>query len=486
LKRILLFAAVCVLASGRLQGAESLQLDTNESLFAVLAAINAAGYDEGIALPDNSPLRQQVRDYLSKQNIAVLPDLRQFYKKHLARNGVQDLSQYVSYALSLAGPPDFHWRTRDIEVPPDALALEGFTPLLIDFYSQAGLAELWRRVQPAYERELSRYHTPLVAMTNAVDGYLRIANGVYLGRHFQVSVDLLGAPEQVQTRNYGDDAFVVVTASETPRLFDIRHAYLLYQIDPILLKYTAALNAKKSLMDLAQQAPLDDVYKKDIGLLADTSLVKAIEARLDRNSSGVQQAARQGYIFTPFFAEQLPVFEKQDQGMRLYISEMLDAIDLDREAKRIAAIKFDAAPLMRAARQVQVAAPEPEVSPSGKLLARAEDLYAARNLDEARDFYLKSLEERGGADEHAQAWYGLARISVLRNQPDAAVRLFEKTLASSPDAPTKAWALVYLARLSKASNDPARAKKLYQEALTVEGASERARQAAQTESQTIK
>ena len=486
MKRILLFAAFCVLSSGRLHGAESLQLDTNESLFAVLAAINAAGYDEGIVLPDNSPLRMQVRDYLSKQKIDVLPDLRQFYKKHLARNGVQDLSQYVSYALSLTAPPDFHWRTRDIEVPPDALALDGFTPLLIDFYNEAHLAELWRRVQPAYEQELAKYHAPLVAMTGAVDGYLRIANGGYLGRHFQVFLDLLGAPEQVQTRNYGDDAFVVVTRSETPRLFDIRHAYLLYQIDPILLKYRAALEAKKSLMDFVQQAPLDSVYKSDVVLLADTSLVKAIEARLDRNSSGIQQAARQGYIFTPFFAEQLPAFEKQDQGMKLYIPDMIDAMDLEQEAKRISAIRFDAAPLVRAARQVPVATPEPVVSPSGKLLARAEDLYAARSLDEAKQLYLKSLEQSGSPEEHAQAWYGLARISVLQNQPDAAVRLFEKALAASPDAQTKAWTLVYLARLSKASSDPGRAKKLYQEALTVEGASERARQAAQTESETIK
>ena len=486
MKQILLFAAICVLSSGRLHGADSLQLDSNANLFAVLAAINAAGYDEGIALPDNSPVRRQVRDYLSRQNLSVLPELKQFYKKHLQRNGVQDLSQYVSYALSVSGPPDFHWRTRDIEVPPDALALSGFTPLLIDFYTEANLAELWRQVQPAYQKEMVKYHTPLVNMTSAVDGYLRVNAGGYLGRHFEVFIDLLGAPEQVQTRNYGDDGFVVLTPSETPRIFDIRHAYLLFQIDPILIKYGMALDSRKILLELIQNAPLDDVYKDDLVLLSDASLIKAIEARLDRNASGVQQAARQGYILTPFFAEQLPMFEKQDQGMRFYLPEMLDAIDVNRETRRIAAIKFDAAPLVRAARQVPVPAPETVVSPSGKLLAKAEDLYTQRSLGEAKDLYLKSLEQNGSPEEHAQAWYGLARISVLQNQPDAAVKLFEKTLDSSPDAPTKAWSLVYLARLSRASNDPGRAKKFYQEALAVEGASERARQAAQTESQTIK
>ncbi len=485
MKRILLFAAICVLSSGQLHGAESLQLDTNANLFAVLAAINAAGYDEGLALPDNSPVRKQVRDYLSQQHPDVLPELREYYRKHLQRNGVQDLSQYISYALSVSGPPDFHWNTRDIEVPPDALALSGFTPLLIDFYNEAKLAELWPRVQPAYEKEMAKYHSPLVAMTAAVDGYLRVSSGGYLGRHFKVFIDLLGAPEQVQTRNYGDDGFVIVTPSETPRVFDIRHSYLLFQIDPILIKYGVALESKKTLLDFLQNAPLDNVFKSDLVLLADASLVKAIEARLDRNASWVQQSARQGYILAPFFAEALPAFEKQDQGMKFYLSEMLDAIDLERESKRISGIRFDAAPLVRAARQVPSATPEPELSPSGKLLEKADDSYAQRSLDEARELYLKSLEQRGSPEEHAQAWYGLARISVLKNQPDAAVKLFEKTLESSPDAPTKAWTLVYLARLSKASNDAGRAAKFYQEALAVEGASERARQAAQNESKAI-
>ncbi len=475
-----------MLGSARLHAADSLKLDTNENLFTVLAAINAAGYDEGVDLPDNSPVRRQVRQYLAQQKIDVLPEMRQFYKKHLQRNGVQDLSQYISYALSISGPPDFHWRTRDIEVPPDALALTGFTPLLIDFYTQANLAGLWKHVQPAYEKELDKYHSPLIAMTNSVDGYLRVNAGAYLSRHFQVLIDLLGAPEQVQTRSYGDDAFVIVTPSDAPRVFDIRHAYLLFQIDPILIKYGTVLDAKRRLLDLIQSAPLDSVFKDDLVLLADASLVKAIEARLDRNSTGVAQAARQGYILTPFFAEQLPVFEKQDEGMKFYLPEMLDAIDINREIKRVATIRFDAAPLQRVAKQVTVAAPEPEVSPAGKVLAQAEDLYSARSLDPAKDLYLKALEQKGSPEEHAQAWYGLARISVLQNQPDDAVRLFEKTLESSPDAPTKGWALVYLARLSKASGDPGRAKKFYEEALAVQGASDRALQAAQTESQNIK
>jgi tetratricopeptide (TPR) repeat protein len=488
--RILFLAAVCLLSLARLRGADNIQLGASENLFVVLAAANAAGYDEGVALPDNHPLRKELRDALAKQNIPVLPQLRSYYRKHMQKNGVQDLSQYISYALSVTGPPDFAWRTRDVDVPPDAMALEGFTPLLIDFYQQAHLAELWNRSKAEFEKEEEKYHSPLLAMTTVVDGYLRVPAGGYLGRRFSVFIDLLGAPEQVQTRNYGNDAFVVITSSEKPRLFDIRHAFLHYEIDPIAIKYGVEIDQKRSLIDFVQQAPIESNFKTDFVLLANESLIKAVESRLDKNPPEVSQAARQGYVLTPFFAEQLPVFEKQPQGMRFYLEDMIAALDLKRESTRIAAIKLDAAPLVRVGKQVAVATPEPELSPSGQTLAQAEDLYLKRganssNLDDAKTLYLKSLEQNGAAAEHAQAWYGLARIAVLQKQPDNAVKLFEKTLTASPDDQTKAWTLVYLARLSIAAGDPERAAKFYQEALGVQGASDAAHKAAQTESQKI-
>ena len=77
----------------------------------------------------------------------------------MQKTGVQDLPQYVSFALAVTGPPDFAWKGRDVEVPPDAMALDGFQPLMIDFYRQANLADLWKRVQPAYEKEIAAITT---------------------------------------------------------------------------------------------------------------------------------------------------------------------------------------------------------------------------------------------------------------------------------------------------------------------------------------
>ncbi len=484
MKQILLLAVLGLSFLPRLTAAESLQLDANENLFIVLAAINAAGYDDGIKLPDNSPLRLQLREYFARQNIGVLPELKRFFlAQGRKKSGVQDLAQYISYALSVTGAPDFAWKTRDVDIPPDAKALEGLTPLLIEFYRQARVDELWRRARPVYEKELEKYHSPVLAMTNRIDGYLRVSAAGYLGRRFSIFIDLLGTPQQVQTRNYGDDAYVVATNSEQPKMFDIRHAYLHFELDPIMIKYGMDLRQKRSLLDIVQLAPLDSIYKEDFVLLANESLIKAVECRLDKNKAGVDQAMRQGYVLTAFFSEQLPVFEKQEQGIRFYAEEMISLIDLKVETSRISAIQYDSGQLVRKARQVAVAGPE--LSASAKTLEQAEALYTNKTYDASRDLFLKSLEQKGSNEEHAQAWFGLARIATLQSQPDAAVKLFEKALGGSPDAFTKAWSYVYLGRLATAGGDPERAAKYYQEALSVKGGSDKALEAARKAAQDL-
>lgn len=107
--------------SGYLRATETLSLEANETLFCVMAAINAAGYDEGANLPDNSPLRKQLRDYLASQKIEVLPELKQYYRRHMQKNGLQDLSQFTSFAFAVTGPPDFGGRDGTWKSPPTLL-----------------------------------------------------------------------------------------------------------------------------------------------------------------------------------------------------------------------------------------------------------------------------------------------------------------------------------------------------------------------------
>jgi tetratricopeptide (TPR) repeat protein len=459
--------------------AEQGQLDASPALFSVLAAINAAGYDAELDSPANSPLRAQIRKELASRTIPCLEELRYFFRKHRQKDWTAELSQYVSFALSVNGPPEFKSRFLSHLIPPDVAPLEGFDALMARFYKEAGLEQLWQQAEPAFEQAIARYQQPAARALLEVNAYLRSAISGYLGRHFQVYVDLLGAPNQIHTRNYVDDYYIVLTPSPEPQADDIRHAYLHYMLDPLVMRNSEELNKKRGLIDYAQGAPyLEEQYKSDFLLLATECLIKAVEARLAKKPALVDQALREGYVMAPCFAELLPVYERQEQSMRFYFPELVKGIDLRKEERRLEKIEFASE---RPVRKAKVVSAEIRIQPSGpqKTLEEAEQYYASRDLEKASEAYRRLLQETDERSLHARAYYGLARIALLRNDPELAVKLFQRVLDSAPDPQTKAWAYVYLARLADAAGERPRAVENYQAALGVQGASAAAREAAE-------
>jgi tetratricopeptide (TPR) repeat protein len=455
------------------------QLDASPTLFAVMAAINAAGYDADIASPNNSPVRETVRKGLAGKQIPSLPALQAFYREHRLDDATANLSQYISFALSVNGPPAFEPKGRTVETPPDAAALNGFTPLLAKFYGEAHIEDLWNQSQPAIEQAIERYHEPVAEAVLQVNGFLRNETSGTSANWFQIYVDLLGAPNQIQTRSYGRRYYVVITPSAEPRIHDVRHAYLHYLLDPLATRNEEAVMRSRGLSDHAQRAPaLDPSFKSDYLLLVTESLIKAVEARLDKQPALANQAMLEGYILTAFFAEQLQAYLKQEEAMRFYYPEMIAAINLKREDARLSQIEFVSQAPVRAVKFVEAPRP-PEPKGIYKTLAQAEQFYTDRDLEGSRQLFLKALEEPGDRPAHGQAYYGLARIAALERNPEMAERLFEKTIESGPEPQIKAWALVYLARLADAAGEREQAVRRYREALAVDGASPAAHQAAE-------
>ncbi len=479
MKKFLWFTLLVAMAAP-CGSAERGQLDCSPSLFTVLAAINAAGYDADLASPNNDPLREQVRQAVEASHAPVLADLKKFVAEHHQDNPAAELGQYISFALSVGDPPDFKFRYRDVELPPDVRKMQGFTPLLIRFYREANISDLWNRSQPAFDRALMQYHAPVSRAILEVNAYLRNDTAGFLGRHFQVYLDLLGAPNQVQTRSYADDYFVVVTPSAEARVLDVRHAYLHYLLDPLATKYGDDIVKRNSLIDYAEGAPaLEPVYKSDFLLLTTESLIKAVEAKLPGAPETVDESLREGYILTPFFAEQLTRYEKQPQAMRLFFPEMIQRLDVVREDQRLSKVQFAEHPRLRTAKIVEAQPRAPEPSPAEKAIEAADKLYSSKDYDQAKQSYLHVLERYSDQAMHARAYYGLARIAVLENEPEMGERLFQKVLESAPDPWTKAWTHVYLGRLSDIAGDREEAAKHYQTALAIDGASAAARQAAE-------
>jgi len=457
------------------------QLDSSEALFVVMTAINAAGYDVDADSPTNSPLRKQIRDYFKGQNLRSVDAIRRFVRDHKPKNPAAELSQYISYALTINGPPDFSFRYASSVLPPDVAPLDEFTPLLIEFYREGHLDDVWKKVQPAYDQAIAEYQAPIARAVLQANAYLRSDTAGYLGRRFQIYVDLLGAPNQVQLRSYVDDFFVVVTPAGDLPIEEIRHGYLHYMVDPIPLKYNEVVNSKRALGDYALGSPiLEEQYRSDFVLLTTECFIKAVESRIDRKPAAINQALREGFVLTPAIAEQLDVYEKQEQSMRLYFPELMNNIDLGREEKRLDHIDFAAAPAARRARVVTRAetAPPP-LTGAAKTLEDAEKAYTDRDLPRAKEAYLRALKETTESPMHAKAYYGLARIAVLERDPELGDRLFRKALELQPDPVTKSWSLLYLGRLADSQGDREHANEFYTAVLAVEGAPDSVRQSAE-------
>jgi len=458
------------------------QLDGSQTVFTVLAAINAAGYDANLDSNANSPVRKQVRDAIARKHLDSVEALRKFLVDHHQEDPEAEFSQYVSFALSVQGPPDFQFWMPTQEIPPDVRKLDGLNELIANFYKEAGIDDLWKQSRPDLDRVIAAYHGGVAQALLEANAYLRNPTSGLRGSRFQVYVDLLGAPNQIQTRSYKNNYYVVVTPSPEPQIDQIRHAYLHFLLDPLSLRYFEQWGRDKGLADYAQSAPaLDEAYKNDFMLLATECVIKAVESRMARGAKKqelVSQALSQGFVITPALADGLAAYENQPESLRNYFPDLLGQIDLGREDRRLQKVDFAEEATVHKAKAAPLP-PAPVLSASAKSLAEAEDSYASRNLIAAREGYQKVLQLPAENPVHARAYYGLARIAALDHDPELAEKLFQKTLEMSPDDETKSWAHLYLGRLSDAAGEREQAEKHYHAALAVQGVPEQVKVAAE-------
>jgi len=477
----LLLTVLALSAPAQTGGGEN-EFGVNATLFYTLAAINDAGYDAGLDSPLNArfQVRNQIRAELQKKNIPCLPELKEFYRAHKTGNDTANLSQYISFALVAGGAPAF--ALPDTGVPPDVEPLRGFSPLLARFYKEANLGDLWKRSQPAYTAAISEYQDAVINTLFEANGYARNPSGNgTLGRRFQIYIDLLAAPDQVQVRSYRNDYYIVITPTNAPVVDEIRDAYLSYLLDPLTFRYSALIQQKKVLDKYAQEAPaLPLEYKDNFSLLVTKSLIKAIDSRLihgnaEKKSAFVNEAMREGFVLTAAFANLLPLYEKQDEALRIYYPDLINAIDVRKEQKRLKEVEF----VQSIPARVVAPPAAMQLNPAEESLETAEGLYEQHDFDNAQKLFRKVFEQTTDKAMQGRAYYGLARIAVQQNKKDEALDLFQRTADADPNPVITAWSHVYLGRLALAAGDPGKANNQFKLALAIPGASEKAHEAAQ-------
>lgn len=460
---------------------EGEQLDADIRMFTVMAAINLAGYDQGYGSPGDSIVRQAVRTKLENFDGDSLELLRNFYPEVKQSNDSLTLSQFVSYALNCEPPPTFALEAElPTDLPPDIRGLRGFGRIVQQFYAEADIESLWQEFQPAYEEEILRYGNVLIPELSEAAGYLRLGLNSVEARGFRIRFDLLGSPNQINTRLYGGRVVIVAHPHDEVPVDEIRRSFLMHTLDRLSIRYSDAVDKKEFLGRFALFAPaLGEEYKSDFQLLTTRCLVNAVEARLMRGSEEeklkrVQDDLEQGWILTPYFFEALAKFEEDPSDIRKYYREMIEAINVKREGQRLKDVQFRT-PAPEARRPARAAAPK--LSELDKALQRGEFLLREEMTDEAREAFVEAIEKAGGAN--AQAQYGLARVAITEGDPDLAREHFVHAAEQTEDAHIRAMSHLYLGRIEDIVGNRDQAVEHYKLALEAGDDSPRTRELAE-------
>lgn len=470
-------------------------VDGSEAMFTTMCALLAAGFESNVSADNWTAFRAQMRERLRQQQGPAVDAVREFYKQHELTDAGATLSRYLWFGLVSGPAPKFQTILRRDEIPPEVLALEGFSEILSNYYQEQKIGQLWRQVQPIYDREVVRLHDSVSQIVFVSTAYLREILDASHPQTFTIVVEpLVGRITNV--RNFGDHYALVLSGGEEIPTDVVRHAFLHFLLDRLPLMYPHVIAVKHPLFEKAALAPrLAPELKDDFPSYFSECTVRAVELKLKRMSPGEKEAAlnrydEDGYVLVrPLFGA-LPKYENSEPSMKLFFPDLVRAIDSGTESKRLATVKFAEAQAAQTADEAsgeEVArrrkAPPTTVPNDSEVIAaltEGERRIAEKNPRAAETSFQKVLTKY---PDQARAWYGIGLVALLDHDAARAKQVFGRLTggehAATADPMVLAWSHIYLARIFDDEGNPEVAKAEYQSALAVEGGPDQAKLAAQ-------
>ena len=472
-------------------GGSAITLETSEPLFYLAVALNACGYDAGLA--ESSPVRIKVREEINAELADSAPardardSLCTFIREHALNDSRRSLAQYVSLALYLGPPPMLTPTVDESDLPPDSTQVVGVLPLVRTFAEAVHLDALWFEHHPEYERFVDRIHDPMTQMVVDTNIYLHLPMASYDGRRFLVLLEPMLSPSATNARYNGVDSVVVVSPAAQPPssvpMDLIRHTYLHFTIEPLVYSHSTTMEHLIPLLKPVQSAPLEFIYKSDITALLTECLIKAVETQLmdvgipkpvrpgsirdrsemeryenqmtlyDRQAEAVRRKAvdldmRQGWVLVDYFYNQLGMMTKESVSLKDNIGPMVYGMDVDHERHHVEQIAFlpEGSGSDITSRDAVSRTPRPL---SGLDLAEMKLMKGdADGAGELADAALKA------DPNNAEAHYLLGRIDLMQGDPEDALEHLTQTVHLSHDPRTTAWAHIYLGRMYDIARDP--------------------------------
>src|SRR2546430_4781237 len=136
----------------------TITVDGSEAMFTTMCVLLAAGFESDVSAANWHPLRAQLRERMQHQQGPAVDAAREFYKAHQLVDASAMLSQYIWFGLVSGPAPAFRSTLRRDELPPEVIALEGFSEILAAYHKEQKIGGLWRELQPIYNREIDHLH----------------------------------------------------------------------------------------------------------------------------------------------------------------------------------------------------------------------------------------------------------------------------------------------------------------------------------------
>jgi tetratricopeptide (TPR) repeat protein len=384
------------------------QVQPDARLIIMMAALDAAGFDPTPPGKQPSAFRRLVHKDQEALDPALRERMRNFFELHklpAPATAADQAARYVSFAYAIGQPPLLDAPERSDDLPGGVLEVLDFAPLVQQFYRKSGLDERLVAYMRAYQAEGDRLRPQSAEMVRAVLSYLHTrpilvsvervrvkspdkkkSNAIVYStrereRRFYIVPDLLAAPGTINFRVIADDYYAVVPEGTDPTSSDIRHAFLQFVIDPLVIKFNKEISAQrdqiKQLIDLRTNAGA--TVSPDVFIVAGRSLVAAAEARFDETTRlndvtalqrrHLQQAKddterkaiaaeaesaraaiadetlaslaedyENGAVLDFYFADQLRDFQSSGFDIANFFADMITGIDATKESKRLAGV----------------------------------------------------------------------------------------------------------------------------------------------------
>jgi hypothetical protein len=143
---------------------------------------------------------------------------------------------------------------------------------------------------------------------------MRMPLGGSLSRTMAVYLELAAPIDTVNVRSDQDNYYVILGDSANPRIDDVRHAYLHFQLDALIAGNVTKIEGGSTLLGLVARAEgVDSAYTSDLRVMTTESLIRALELRMERLPAARARESldafyRSGLVLAPYFYDALDIY----------------------------------------------------------------------------------------------------------------------------------------------------------------------------------